>query len=193
MEGNNELLPVGGVVRKCSKNKILSGSGFTFEKGRIREDLLPVWCTDFQHCTDEIGVKYGCVPLGQTVTSLGPEFHWKVVPVNIQAHKLVRETGVPNFGGLRMSVHTNLNVAYLRKYYFDQVLPDLISNFGGLRMPVHRNLNAANLRKYYFDQQLPELVAFGFPLSFDQNSELVCMFKNHPSAVQFPGHIDKYF
>ena len=44
----------------------------------------------------------------------------------------------------------------------------------------------------YFDQQLPDLIEFGFPLSFDRNLDLNSTAHNHPSAIQFIEHVDKY-
>ena len=44
----------------------------------------------------------------------------------------------------------------------------------------------------YFDQQLPDLIEFSFPLSFDRNLDLNSTAHNHPSAIKFIEHVDKY-
>ena len=39
-------------------------------------DLLPVWCTDFEKCKQQIGLKFGCVPLSPIITYSGPNIQW---------------------------------------------------------------------------------------------------------------------
>ena len=59
-----------------------------------------------------------------------------------QHNKLIRESGIPNFGGLRNPVHTQLNVKAWRFHLRD-----------------------------YWDQQLVDLIEYGFPLDFDRDCQ----------------------
>ena len=57
-----------------------------------------------------------------------PTYYDKIQDI-IQAHRLVRQSGLSNFLGLRILIQTRLNVPHLRYYprdYFDQQLLDLI-------------------------------------------------------------------
>ena len=127
------------------------------------DSLLPIWCTEFQQCRQQIGLRFGCVPLSPIVTYNGPDIYWDEIPDVLTAHTIIRDSGQANFLGKRIPVHTNLKVHNWRKYLVN-----------------------------YFDQQLPDLIAFGFPLSFDRNLNLVSENRNHPSAVQFIDHVDSY-
>ena len=59
----------------------------------------------------------------------GPEVHWHIVPDILQAHQIIRHTGVPNFLNARIPVATQLNPDSWAKHlttYWDQQLVDLI-------------------------------------------------------------------
>ena len=88
---------------------------------------------------------------------------WQAVQDLIEAHKLIRDSGVPNFWGQRIPVSSDLNIPAWRKHLRD-----------------------------YFDQQLVDLIQYGFPLDFDRNLDLISTFKNHASAVSFASHVDQY-
>ena len=76
---------------------------------------------------------------------------------------MVRQSGVPNFLGLRIPIPTQLKVDRWRYYLRD-----------------------------YFDQQLPDLIEFGFPLDFDRSGLLGQTLDNHTSANEYPDPVDKY-
>ena len=125
--------------------------------------FLPVWCTEFEKCKQQIGLRFGCVPLSPITTYLGPDIQWLKVPSIIEAHTLVKASGKPNFLGMRIPVQNSLKADKWRQYLVN-----------------------------YFDHQLPDLIEFGFPLSFDRSLDLTSTLHNHPSAVQFIDHVDKY-
>ena len=110
-----------------------------------------------------IRTKFGCVPLAQIYVYKGQTKVWDLVPDILIAHKVIRDSGLPNFLGLRIPVKTNLNVSSWRKHLVD-----------------------------YFVQQLPDLIEFGFPLDFDRNKDLQSMLVNHASARLYPDHVDRY-
>ena len=123
----------------------------------------PFVIPEYQKCKDQIGTKFGCVPLAPIYVYKGPTTYWHAIPDILTAHKLIRQSGLPNFLGLRIPVRTNLNVNSWRHHLVD-----------------------------YFDQQLPDLIEFGFPLDFDRSRDLQITFVNHASARLYPDHVDKY-
>ena len=74
--------------------------------------------------------------------------------------RLIRQSGVPNFLGLKIPVNTPLNIAAWCFYLCN-----------------------------YFDQQLLDLIEFGFPLDFDRSCSLSSSDNNHTSAVKYPSHV----
>ena len=88
---------------------------------------------------------------------------WKNVPEVLQAHRMIRDSGLPNFLGLCIPVKTNLKIASWRAHLCD-----------------------------YFDKQLCDLIEFGFPLDFDRSRLLESTLVNHASARNFSELIDKY-
>ena len=115
--------------------------------------MVPELLLEYQKCKAQIGTKFGCVPLAPIYVHKGQSQVWESVPDVLTAHKLIRDSGLPNFLGLRIPVETNLNVSSWRKHLVD-----------------------------YFDQQLPDLIEFGFPLDFDRTRDLQSTLVNHASA-----------
>ena len=95
----------------------------------VQEDISNL-VPEFQKSKDQIGTKFGCVPLSPVYVYKGQPQVWNPISDVITAHKLIGATGMPNFWGLRIPVTTSLNVSSCRKHlmdFFDQQLPDLIS------------------------------------------------------------------
>ena len=93
----------------------------------------------------------------------GKPRHHPVIPDVLQVHRLIKESGVPNFWGLRIPVKTQLNIAAWHFYLRD-----------------------------YFGQQLLDLIEFGFPLDFDRSCSLGSSHNNHTSANRYPAHVEGY-
>ena len=110
-----------------------------------------------------VGTKIGCIPLTPIYVYNGGPKTWDPVPDVLTAQRLVRDTGIPNFGGLRIPVKTNLNIDSWRKHLVD-----------------------------YFDHLLPDLIEFRFPLDFDKSRNLQSTLVNHASARLHLDHVDKY-
>ena len=51
---------------------------------------------EYQKCKDQIGTKFGCVPLAPIYVYKGPTVHWDYIPDVLTAHKLIRQSGLPN-------------------------------------------------------------------------------------------------
>ena len=111
----------------------------------------------------QLGSDFGCIPLGDFKLYIGPPVTWQLVPDIIQAHNLIRDSGVPNLWGQRIPVKSDLNIPGWREHLCD-----------------------------YFDQQLVDLIQYGSPLDFDSNLDLFSTFNNHASAVEFAAHVDQY-
>ena len=102
-------------------------------------DNQQVLCTEYYHCKEQNGVEFGCVPLSPLRLFTGDPTYWERIPNVISAHKLIRASGLPNFLGLWIPAHTQLNVKTWRFHLSD-----------------------------YWDQQLLDLIEYGFPLDFDR-------------------------
>ena len=81
----------------------------------------------------------------------------------LEAHSIIRNSGVPNFLKCKIPVQIQL-----RPKVWAQKLKD------------------------YWDQQLPYFIAFGFPLDFDRSNGLTPTLENHASAKNHIQHIDQY-
>ena len=120
-------------------------------------------CTEFRMSTKQLGSSFGCIPLTPMLLYQGSHKAWQEVPGILQAHRMIRDSGLPNFLGLRIPVTTNLKISSWRAHLCD-----------------------------YFDKQLCDLIEFGFPLDFDRSRHLESTLVNHASARNFSDHIDKY-
>ena len=125
----------------------------------VSEFTYPVTVKSLQ----QLGSEFGCIPHGEFNLYTGSPVFWQLVPDITQAHNLVRASGVPNFGGQRIPIKSDLNVPSWRQHLCD-----------------------------YFDQQLVDLIQYGFSLSFDRILHLLSTFKNHASVVEFASHVDQY-
>ena len=54
---------------------------------------------EFQKCKAQIGNKLGCIPLTPMYVCKGHPKSWDQIPDVLTAHKLIENTGIPNFGG----------------------------------------------------------------------------------------------
>ena len=77
------------------------------------KNLCPVYSLSL---LAQIGIKFGCVPLAPIYVYKGEHKFWQSVPDVLTAHRLIRNTGIPNFFGLRIPVNINLNVSTWRKH-----------------------------------------------------------------------------
>ena len=63
-----------------------------------------------QNLCEQIGTKFGCIPSNHISLFDGTPTYWEKIPDIIQAHKLIRDSGLPNFLGLHIPVGTRLKV-----------------------------------------------------------------------------------
>ena len=117
----------------------------------------------FKQWNHQVDFQFGFVPLG---SQLMPD---NVTLCNsheyspIEMHKIVKNTGKPNFLEARLPVSSQLNVDRWKTLLSD-----------------------------YWDQQLLQLLQFGFPLDFNRCCPLQHEVGNHSSATEFPADVDAY-
>ena len=87
----------------------------------VREEKIPLYIwnhgdnsKDHKACLMQNNGTFGYVPLTDLKIYTGPPVKWDVVPDIIQAHNLVRNSGVPNFLKCRIPVETNCGSAAAR-------------------------------------------------------------------------------
>ena len=120
-------------------------------------------CDDYVACKSQMNRPFGVIPLSPLKVYTGLQTNNQKIPDSLLVHRLVQASGCPNFLGLRIPVHSNLNISAWRSHL-----------------------------ENYWDQQLVDLLEFGFPLDFDRGSNLVSTEDNHASASKFSAHVDEY-
>ena len=120
-------------------------------------------CQDYAKCVQQNGKDFGFLPLNNLMTYIGEEVTWQEVPSIIEAHKIVRNSAMPNFMGVRIPVDSQLNINAWRLYLAQ-----------------------------YWDKQIVDLLQYGFPLDFDRSRLLQSTYVNHSSALKFPDHVQNY-
>ena len=106
---------------------------------------------------------FGFIPKGPLTLYTGPPVVWQSVPDILQAHFMIKTSGLPNYLACRIPIESQLQCKNWAKYLHN-----------------------------YWDQQLLDLLTFGFPLDFNRQTQLTSTEENHASAVQNSFHVDKY-
>ena len=97
-----------------SDNKEVMGSNPDHTLGGTQDSKLYIVQ---EKCRQQIGEQFGSIPLDKLVTYEGPDIHWEYITDILQAHKLIRDSGIPNVLGMRIPVKTNLNVSIWKSTY----------------------------------------------------------------------------
>ena len=116
-----------------------------------------------QNLTQVVHQPFGFTPVGPLKLYTGDPVYYDTIPDIIRTHRLVRDSGLPNFLKCRIPLKSNLNI--------DQWKFHLVN---------------------YWDQQLVDLLQYGFPLDFDRQFPLISTEVNHTSAIQNAGHVKQY-
>ena len=113
----DQILKGGGVVRMASPLPSKSGTpavaaapNIVLDKQDLENPDPMLTITDahndtanlppkFYKCKAQIGTQFGCTPLTLIYVYRGKSRVWDPVPDVITAHKLIKSTGIPNFGG----------------------------------------------------------------------------------------------
>ena len=136
-------------------------------KNAIRNIPPSIWANrtqskDYQACIHQNGSCFGFIPLTDLKTYKGPKMEVSAVPL-LEAHKIIRNSKLPNFLKCRIPVDTQLKVKAWES----------------------RLVN-------YWDNQLIDLIRFGFPLDFDRSRTLIATESNHASAINHDNHVKQY-
>ena len=118
---------------------------------------------DYKACKNKMGEPFGVIPLSPLLVYTGPNTSNNQVSDPLLAHKLVRQSGCPNFGGSRIPVDSKLNIKNWRFYLHD-----------------------------FWDKPLVDLLEHGFPLDFDRGAPLLSTEQNHASAKNFACDVQTY-
>ena len=106
---------------------------------------------------------YGSILVSHLQLCTGDPTYYQSIPDIICLHRIVSQSGKPNYLGCRIPVKSQLKISAWRKY-------------------LHT----------YWDQQIVDLLEFGFPVDFDWNVKLQSTENNHKSAIQFQDQVNNY-
>ena len=118
---------------------------------------------DYRNCVYQNGKNFGFLPMNDLLVYSGKEIVWGNVPNIIDAHKIIRNSNMPNFMAARIPVNAQFNIPAWKSYLSE-----------------------------YWDKQIVDLLQYGFPLDFDHSKPLNGTYENHSSAIKFPQHVHKY-
>ena len=122
-----------------------------------------LYCHNYRLWKQQSRFDFGFVPLSDFIQiPVRESFRTDTVDPSV-LHKLIKASGTYNFLGLKIPVHSQLNV-----HQWVQKLEG------------------------YWDTQLLELIKYGFPMDFNRQSPLRWEDKNHSSALQFPHDVEAY-
>ena len=108
---------------------------------------------DYIHCVQQNGKDFGFLPLNDLMVYTGEHITWTKVPSVIEAHKIIKESAIPNFMGARIPVASQLKINAWKSYLTG-----------------------------YWDNQIVDLLQYGFPLDFDRLGLLQGTYVNHSSV-----------
>ena len=114
-------------------------------------------------CSAQLDSDFGAMSLTPLQTYTGPPTYNSILDNPLLLHRRVRESCLPNYMGIQVSVPTNLNISSWRCFLVD-----------------------------YWDDQLVDLLEFGFPLDFDRSLKLISVEDNHKSAKDYEEHVNHY-
>ena len=120
-------------------------------------------CMEYNNCVQQNGEDFGFIPLTPLKVYHGDPIDYDRPPDIITAHKIVRQTGIPNFLGARIPIASQLKPQRWR-YHLNR----------------------------FWDKQLPDLIEYGFPLDFCRDGILHPSDTNHMLALQNTSHVEQY-
>ena len=100
---------------------------------------------------------------GPLILYTGNPVMWQSLPDIIQAHFMIKATGLPNYLACTIPIRSYLKCQNWSKYLHS-----------------------------YWDRQLVDLLTFGFLWDFNGQTQLISTEENHASLVQNPLHVEKY-
>ena len=113
-------------------NKILSDTPVTGAKDETNLDNKDIAPLVMEKAKQQLAGHFGCLHLQDLVAYERPNKVLQQVRNILQAHKLVRASGISNFGGERIPVKSSLNITAWRTHlcdYFDKQLVVVVDQF----------------------------------------------------------------
>ena len=173
LQGGNSDTPSEWVVNDNEKALLYDTKGLDEDKfvhtvfnkrlNEVAKRQAELYCHSYRLWKQQSKFDFGFVPLSDFIQiPVRESFKTDIVEPSV-LHKLIKASGTYNFLGLKIPVHSQLNV--------DQWVQKL---------------------EGYWDTQLLELIKYGFPMDFNRQSPLRWEDKNHSSALQFPHDVEAY-
>ena len=173
LEGGKSDTPSEWVVNDNEKAMLYDTKGLDEDKfvhtvfnkrlNEVAKHQAELYCDSYRLWKQQSKSDFGFVPLSDFLQIPDHEsFKTDMVDPSV-LHKLIKASGTYNFLGLKIPIHSQLNV--------DQWVQKL---------------------EGYWDTQLLELIKYGFPMDFNRQSPLRWEDKNHSSALQFPHDVEAY-
>ena len=106
---------------------------------------------------------FGFLPTSPLQLYTGDPVYWETIPDLIRAHRLIRQSGLPNYPKCRIPVQSGLNIVAWRSHLHG-----------------------------YWDSQICDLLQYGFPLNFDRSLPLLSSEVYHTSAVRSFQSVQEY-
>ena len=94
--------------------------------------LEKIYSTDYNRCMYQNKARFGFIPYNDLLVYTGKEVIWGDIPNIIEAHRLIRNSGLPNFLHMRIPVQSQLNISRWKYYlnnYWDRQLVDVTTNY----------------------------------------------------------------
>ena len=136
-----------------------------FNKGlnEVARRQAELYCHSYRLWKQQSKFNFGFVPLSDFIQVPNHEGLKTDITDPSALHKLIKASGTYNFLGLKIPVHSQLNVDQWEKQL-----------------------------EGYWDIQLLDLIKYGFPMDLNRQSPLRWEGKNHNSALQFPQDVEAY-
>ena len=136
-----------------------------FNKGlnEVARRQAELHCHTYRLWKQQSKFDFGFVPLSDFIQVPKHEGLETDIKDPSELHKLIKASGTYNFLGLKIPLHSQLNVDQWEKQL-----------------------------EGYWDNQLLDLIKYGFPMDFNRQSPLRWEGKNHNSALQFPQDVEAY-
>ena len=113
-------------------------------------------CKDYKACKNQMREPFVVIPLSPLLVYIGKNTGNNRICDPLLAHRLVRQSGCPNFLGCHIPVDSNLHIKNWRFYLHD-----------------------------FWDRQLVDILEYGFPLNFYRDAPLRSTEENHACAQKF--------
>ena len=67
-------------------------------------------CANFQACIEQNGTDFGFIPMSPLEIYTGNPIYWETISEVIEMHRLIKQTGLPNYLGVCIPVPTQLRL-----------------------------------------------------------------------------------